>query len=805
MTNHQLFHLIGVGGAGMSALARLLLDKKHTVSGSDSQLSSYTKELQKRGVQIFQGHQEQNIDPSSIVVYSTAIEENNPEMLRAKSLGCTLWHRSELLQYLAKDSKSLAVAGTHGKTSTAALLAHVCKIAQQEPSYVVGGVLTQYETNSESSEGPHFIFEADESDGSLIRYHPDGAILTNLEEDHLDYFFRNYAHLEQVMLQFIQQVKEDKAFFWCMDCPNLRRLNPKGLSYGFDAQSDLHIFDYAQMQTQCQFSVNFQGKIFKKITLNLMGRHNACNAVAVMGLALSLGISIEYIREAFASFKGVKRRSEKLGSTHQIQFYDDYAHHPTEVKALLKSFRKAYPKRRIIALFQPHRYSRIKYFQKEFASSFSKASEVWLTNVYSAGETPEDSFSIHDFAKEIEQLSQVGVTKVDQEQLSAYYQRELKPFDVVISIGAGDISKKAREAFEIIREKSLKLKVGVIYGGQSPEHFISKISKNFVFEGLEAPWFDVKSFFVDLEGQFHHASIPSDHHIPLNESIFQLINECDFFFPVLHGPNGEDGMVQGFLKTLQKPFAGSDFSACHLAMNKFQAKQLVQEKGVKVAKGILIQFDEFRKNPSRCAERVKKTLTYPLIVKPNRMGSTLGLSQVNKSTDLEKALSKAFVLDREVCVEEKIVGREFEMVVFEGDHVICPPPGEIISATRFYDYEAKYSKNPIEKIPVAQLSKKYIEKSRKMGKAVFNLLGASGFLRIDFFIDKSGELIFGEANAIPGMTPRSLFPRMLKAYGFTARQICEQIIIHGLYQERLLKKQNRLMLDFASSLKDVTE
>lgn len=450
------FHLIGIGGIGMSALARLLIAKTHKVSGSDQATLGEVEKLKQEGAEVFQGHQSENIQQKeTTVVYSTAIKKDNPEIVRAKSLNCTLWHRSDLLSYLMNSYDALAVAGTHGKTTTSALLTHVLISSELSPTYVIGGILTNQQTNSENGEGKYFVLEADESDGSLLKYHPFGSILTNLEEDHLDYYYRDLAHIEECFKQYISQIKDPEYFFWCKDCPNLRKINPKGFSYGFHSESDLRILDYKQQGLSLIFSIEFQGTQYREIELSMMGEQNVLNAAAIFGLSLQLKIDEEKIRKAFKTFLGIKRRGERLGSIQNIEFIDDYAHHPTEVKYLMKGLRTAFPKRRIIAIFQPHRYSRIKYFQDGFADSFHKSSEVWLTDTFAAGETPLEGFSEKNYAKEIEAKSGAPTRYIPKEDLLNTIVENAQPHDVIVTIGAGDITQFGRQALEQLKKKVL--------------------------------------------------------------------------------------------------------------------------------------------------------------------------------------------------------------------------------------------------------------------------------------------------------------------------------------------------------------
>ncbi|MCH9634191.1 MAG: UDP-N-acetylmuramate--L-alanine ligase [Chlamydiae bacterium] len=800
------FHLIGVGGIGMSALARLLIAQNQTVSGSDLSQTVNVRQLEQEGIVLYKNHLKSNIrTQETTVVYSTAISATNPEFEQAKVLQCPLWHRSELLNYLMQPYKSLSITGTHGKTSTSALLTHVLSHAGESPTYVIGGISIDQQSNSQKGEGDYFVLEADESDGSFLRYHPYGSIVTNLEEDHLDYYYKDLAHIKECFSQYISQVKNEQAFFWCMDCPNLRGLSPKGFSYGFHPESDLKILSFRQDGWKSYFSLDFQGKKYVDIELSMGGKQNTANAVAVFGLCTQLGLNELAIRAALKSFKGVKRRGERIGCCQNIQFIDDYAHHPTEVQYALKSLRKSFPQRNVVAIFQPHRYSRMKYFKEAFAKSFSKCSQVILTDVYSAGEEPLKDFEIDSYAKEIQENSWVPTEYIPRNQLSDALLKKLKPHDVVVTLGAGDITYVGSEVLNKLKQQPVKLKVGVICGSRSSEHYISLISSKFFLEGLDSNLYEPVIFRIDLEGNWQREGEKNSNKEALSSSIFEELKSCDILFPVLHGPHGEDGMIQGFLHTLKKPYIGPHYMSCSLTMNKVWTKAVMEKAGIKVAKSMSVTSENWFSSNKKCLQKIKQQIPFPMVIKPVCVGSSLGVSFVYDDKSLTKAIQNVLEIENTVLIEEKIIGKELEICILDGEKFICPRPGEIKSNRRQYDYAAKYSSDPIEKIPQANLQPKEIEKSQLMAKKVYEAMGGNGFVRIDFFIDKKGDLIFSEANPIPGCTSKSLFPRMLKAYGLTPYEIIDQMVIHGLYNYRLNKKVNLKALVLAKSIQYVTE
>ncbi|MCB1106593.1 MAG: UDP-N-acetylmuramate--L-alanine ligase, partial [Chlamydiia bacterium] len=356
------FHFLGIGGIGMSALASILIEKGEEVSGSDLRGAS---DLEKRGVKIHD-----SLPLEGTIVYSSAIQRDHPLFLEAEKSSLPLLHRSELIDVLLKDKKGLLVTGTHGKTSTSALLAWTLVFSGKDPTYAVGGILKNLEKNGGYSENELFVLEADESDGSFLNYSGEGGIVTNIEKEHLDYW-KTEERLIEGFNAFISKIKNPELFFWCSDDPLLSKLSPKGYSYG--REGELKLLSVNQEGNITSFSASFEGVRYEEVEVPLMGDMLALNALAVFGLALKLGIKESVIRKAFKTYKGVKRRQEKIGEFEGTSIYDDYAHHPTEIKVLLESLKKGIGNRRLIALFQPHRYTRTRDHFDAFKEAFQLA------------------------------------------------------------------------------------------------------------------------------------------------------------------------------------------------------------------------------------------------------------------------------------------------------------------------------------------------------------------------------------------------------------------------------------------------
>lgn len=427
----------------MSGLAQILLQRGWNVSGSDVASSAMTRHLASLGAHISTHHAAENIEHPSMVVYSTAIDVTNPEIQRAKTQGIPLLHRSELLNQLMEGFIPLLVTGTHGKTSTTALLSHLLIESDQDPSYAIGGVVPSLGSHSHHGKGSYFVVEADESDGSCLKYTPFGAIITNVDNDHLDYWKTEEALLHGFK-QFGRSVASEEHLFWCGDDPQLRTLGLPGISYGFGSENALRITAAEPTGWGMRFSLNFKDKLYEDIDISLVGMHHVLNATAVFGMGLSLQCSEAQIKAAYKTFHGVNRRLEKKCSFGTVDVYDDYAHHPTEVRVTLDALKKAIGSRSLIVAFQPHRYTRVRDCLSMFASAFDSADRLILTDIYSAGEAPIEGISI-------ERLSEVISKPLDyipRHFLAEHLRKELSSFDgdaVLVSMGAGDITRLSEE------------------------------------------------------------------------------------------------------------------------------------------------------------------------------------------------------------------------------------------------------------------------------------------------------------------------------------------------------------------------
>ncbi len=442
------YHFIAIGGIGMSALARILLDRGATVSGSDASSSYVTKGLEKAGAKVCIGHKAENLPATAIVVYSTAIQADNPEMADAKKHGYPMIHRAGLLAELMESHAPLLVAGTHGKTTTSSLLAHVLVAAGSSPSFAVGGIVQSLEKNGGAGNGPYFVAEACESDGSFLLYPGYGGIITNIDNDHLDYWKEMPALIEGYR-RFAENIRVKEHLFLCADDPLLKGLVQGAKSYGFDPSANAHIAEFRQTGWKIVFDLAIEGCVYRDIEIPLAGRHNALNAAAVFALVLSLGIPEDAIRKAFLTFAGIGRRLEKKGEMRGIEIYDDYGHHPTEIAATLEAVRAGLQGRRLIVAFQPHRYTRTRDCLEDFGPAFRAADLVYLTDIYSAGEKPIPGIDTKTLMTHMEKANLRSLLYTSRDELAQELSKELRKDDTLVTLGAGDITKVSGELLDL--------------------------------------------------------------------------------------------------------------------------------------------------------------------------------------------------------------------------------------------------------------------------------------------------------------------------------------------------------------------
>jgi len=786
------FHFIGIGGIGMSSLAMILLQKETAVSGSDVVFSSLIEKLQKKGAKVHLEHAKKNIQDTMCIVYSTAIDSENVEFVEAKKKDMKMIHRSDLLAQIMKEKKSILVTGTHGKTTVSALLSHVLYYSNYDPSFSVGGEVISLPSHGRWGKGDYFVAEADESDRSFLKLSGFGSIITNIDEDHMEYW-TDLEDIKQGYKEFIEKIESTDHLFWCFEDENLKKIHPKGISYGFSSSADLCIQNFTQKNGNISFDVVFENQIYKNISLPLIGEHNALNALSVFGMCLKLKVNPEDIKKAFLTFKGIKRRCEFIGEHRKTLFFDDYAHHPTEVLSTLKAFRQKVEEKKIVVLFQPHRFSRTNYFIDKFGQCFDSADEVILTDIYSAFEKSDKKISMDIFMQNIKKRTKANVRYIPKDELIEKVSSSLRPLDVFISLGAGDVTDLGKKIFQAYQKRENKHKVALLYGGASQEHEVSCLSAKYIHQCLDTSIYDVQTFAISKEGiwsdeksDFSPVQI-EDRKQHFNQKILSSLSNCDVCIPVFHGPNGEDGMIAAFLEMISLPYVGCDFYSASLCMNKIYIKKLSLLENVMVAP--FIELKDFEWNEKeKYLDEIEKNLKYPVFVKPVHLGSSIGITLVEDRSAMEKAIDTAFLYGDHVLVEEKVFGQEIEIAILGSDFVHVMTPGEVLTHGKFYDYDQKYIKDEIRGVTPANISDDLKEEAKKAAKRIYQIAGCKGLARVDFFVDTKKRVIFNEINPLPGFTPISLYPKMCHHDGWKEMELVDRLIISALYDKRKNKR-----------------
>ena len=455
IASNELIHFIGIGGIGMSGLAQIMINMGFQVQGSDLNSNKNTDRLVKAGIKIYIGHNQKNINKATMIVISSAIKKNNKELIASKNKKLPVFKRGEMLANIVALKKNIVVAGSHGKTTTTSLTANILAEAGLDPTIINGGVINSLKNTAHLGKGEWAVIESDESDGSFLKLPITYSIVTNLDKEHLD-FYRSFNRLKNSFRSFIEKTPSFGKSLICLDDNNLKSLllqcrTSNFLTYGFDKKSNYQILNVKKKSSYSIFDLRIRiagNKIFKikNIKVNLLGDHNVTNATASIAVALNLGIKIGIIKKAIKKFSGIQRRFTKIFSIHNKDFYDDYAHHPTEIKAVINSARQVYGDRKIICVFQPHRYSRVKLLIKEFALSFKLSDAVVLCPIYAAGEKIDYNFNQDHFSKLIAKKSGIQVINIkNQNELKIFFKKNLFDDELVICMGAGSISNWIRE------------------------------------------------------------------------------------------------------------------------------------------------------------------------------------------------------------------------------------------------------------------------------------------------------------------------------------------------------------------------
>ena len=455
IASNEVIHFIGIGGIGMSGLAQIMKNMKFKIQGSDLAKNKNTERLVKSGIKVYFGQHKKNLKKATMIVISSAIKKNNPELKFAKYKKLPVFKRGDMLANIVALKKNIVIAGSHGKTTTTSLVANILLEAGLDPTVINGGVINSFRNTAQLGKGDWAVIESDESDGSYLKLPITYSIVTNIDKEHLDYY-GNFEKLKKSFRKFIEKTPSFGKSLICIDNDNLKILlkvckNNNFLTYGFKKNANYQIINVKKNINCSIFDLKVKltrGRAYKlkNIKVNLLGNHNISNATASIAVSLNLGIKMSKIKKALKKFLGIQRRFTKVFSIGNREFFDDYAHHPTEIKAVISGAREVYKDRKIICVFQPHRYSRVKSLKNEFASSFKSIDAVVLCPVYSAGEKIKYNFNQDNFSKLISNKSGTQVINVkNQKDLKNYFKKNLLDNEMVICMGAGSISNWIRE------------------------------------------------------------------------------------------------------------------------------------------------------------------------------------------------------------------------------------------------------------------------------------------------------------------------------------------------------------------------
>ena len=456
----EKIHFVGIGGIGMSGLALIMKRKGFNVQGSDISINKNIERLKQNKINVHIGQKKQNIKNSTIIVISSAIKKNNPEFIEAKKKNLPIYKRGEMLAHIVSLNKNIVVVGSHGKTTTTSLVTSIFQKSKIDPTIINGGVINSIKNSAKLGKSDWSILEADESDGSFVSISPTYSIITNIDREHMD-FYKSMNDLKNYFINFVNKVPSIGKSFICLDDKINKEIikklkNKNYYTYGFHRNSNFKILNVKRNIdfTEYDLSINLPNKkkiLIKNIKIPLLGNHNILNSVAALAVAMIVGIPVTKIKLGLKSFKGVQRRFNKVFTYKGIDFYDDYAHHPTEIKEVLSGVKEVYKGFKKVCIFQPHRISRLSDLRKDFSLAFKNADEVILCPIYTAGEKIKLSFNYQNFAKEIIKNSNVKVFMVENQfQIAKFIKQTFYGKKIVIGMGAGSISSWMKELPKLI-------------------------------------------------------------------------------------------------------------------------------------------------------------------------------------------------------------------------------------------------------------------------------------------------------------------------------------------------------------------
>ncbi len=733
--NHDLpdgtVHLIGIGGAGMSAIARILLSSGRRVTGSDSVASETVHDLRNRGATIFVGQSAENVDDADIVIVSDAVDlGTNPEFMEACKRGLQLRKRSEALGAILMNKRTIAVTGSHGKSTTTAILGQILIEAGLDPLVIVGADVPVFDHNVRFGSGEIAVVEACEAYGGIEDLRPESVLLVNLEPEHMD-FHETWENLRDMLVDVAGRACGQTKLVYC---------GPDSGSREVAAQVENAVpYDYSPLLDP------------KK--MRIPGDLNRLNASGAMAMAVALGVDQSTAANAAQNAYPCDRRLQFIGEEFGITVYDDYAHHPTEIRSSIQALRSRHPRARLIIAYQPHLYTRTQKHLDEFAPALSGADLVVLTDIYPARENPIPGISS---ALIVERLEAQGVAcgyVPSRHLLPRFVASIATKGDIVVGMGAGTIEFFAAGFLQELKRRK-ELRICVMLGGESVEREVSICSGTMAADALRSKGYQVTTL-DPTEALLSSGDVSS------------LIGaeRPDLVFLALHGTGAEDGRIQGLLDMLHLPFTGSGLRASALAMDKAATKRLLENAGIPTPSGIVI----------RAGDDLPEIRT-PCVVKPNAQGSTIGLTFVESSGQLPDAISKALKYDTEALIEEHVEGIEISVPVLCDEAL---PVVEICPASGSYDYAAKYTVGATDEIVPARIPEEITKIAQDYALRAHKAIGAEDFSRTDMIVS-GDKVVVLEINTLPGLTETSLIPNSAAAAGICYPDLCERILLSAM-------------------------
>ena len=757
------YHFIGVGGMGMGTLALLMLAKGFQVSGSDQKESELTHQLREKGAKIFIGHDIRNIEGADCIVYSSAIKADNPEMFQAFSLHLPVLKRAELLAQLLNKEVGITVAGAHGKTTTSSMASYLLIKAGLKPTTAVGGIVNQGDYNANLGIGRHMVAEVDESDGSFLYFAPHFSIITNIDFEHVDYY-HTFEKIQEAYAKFVDRTVPNGIVIMCGDDKILSGIVEKSgrrfTTYGFGQYNEwvgtnIHLDSFGS-----SYDCYHKGNLVGRFSLTVPGKHNVLNSLAIVALGHELKIDLTVIQETLKTFQGVKRRFERKGEAGGVLVVDDYGHHPTEIAATLQTA-KTLDRKRLLVVFQPHRYSRTKFLMNEFSGCFNLADHLILMDIYPASEKPIEGVTTETLMARIREKRPQETLHLKKDQVVDHVMGFVKPGDLVLTLGAGDITQISDELTRrLLQRASLGQGhgiIGVIMGGCSSEREVSIKSGTAIVQALTGAGCAVKA--LDLH---------SEDHDTVKEWL--KAEKIDVAFIALHGRFGEDGGIQAVLEELNIPYNGCGPSSSYASFNKCVSQKLFEAHKVRTPLTVMVSglegFD--------AQQAVALLGGFPVVVKPACEGSSIGVSLAGDQDSLAAALSKAYEYGKDIVIQQYVKGRELTVGII-GEQVL--PVVEIrATETAFFDFQAKYKSQATEYIVPAPLELSTSARVQAEALKAYKALGCEGFGRVDVLCGENDEPYVLEINTIPGFTATSLLPKAARAAGIDFTQLCLTLV-----------------------------